>query len=55
MADLSLKGRGATYYKIFHKKTSCYLGLTVFDFVSISPFIHCIMNLYIHFTQLEPV
>ena len=55
MADLSLQGRGATYKKIFTKRASCYLGLTVFDFASISPFIHCIMNLYIYFTQLEPV
>ena len=51
MADLSLQGRGATYKTFFRKKTPCYLGLTVFDFASIFPFIHCIMNLYVYFTQ----
>ena len=51
MADLSLQGRGATYKTFFTKKAPCYLGLTVFDFASIFPFIHCIMNLYVYFTQ----
>ena len=48
MADLSLQGRRATNKTFLTQKAPCYLGLTIFDFDSISPFIHCIMNLYIY-------